>query len=371
MAGRRASAILTVLGALALVLVGCTSSSGQASQTGATATASPPPSGTPRASASTAEQSATEQLVQTLRPSVVRVQTQSANIGAFGQTQQQVGVGTGVVIDAQGRIVTNNHVVVNEQSNQPSNNISVTLFNGTTVKATIVGRDAATDLAVLKIDPSGQSLRAAQFADPSTLQVGETVVAIGYALDLPGNPSVTRGVLSALNRSIQEPQFTISPALQTDASINPGNSGGPLVNLDGQVVGINTAAITSGQNIGFAISVQLVQPIVRQLIQSGDITRGFIGIGTIDITSALASSFNLPVNQGVGVVNVASGSPGDQAGLQAQDIIVALAGQQVQNSGDLLNILQKNAPGTTVSVDFYRGSNKMSAKVTLGTNPNG
>ncbi|MBF6599107.1 MAG: trypsin-like peptidase domain-containing protein [Dehalococcoidia bacterium] len=367
----RASGILTLLAALALVLAGCASPSGTASQAGGAATASPPASGTPGASASTAEQSATEQLVQKLRPSVVRVQTQSANIGAFGQTQQQVGVGTGVVIDTQGRIVTNNHVVVaNEQSNQPSNNITVTLFNGKAVKATIVGRDAATDLAVLKIDPSGQGLQAAQFADPSTLQVGETVVAIGYALDLPGNPSVTRGVLSALKRSIQEPQFTISPALQTDASINPGNSGGPLVNLDGQVVGINTAAITSGQNIGFAISVQLVQPIVRQLIQNGDITRGFIGIGTIDITSALASSFNLPVNQGVGVVNVASGSPGDQAGLQAQDIIVALAGQQVQNSGDLLNILQKNGPGTTVSVDFYRGSNKMSTKMTLGTNPN-
>ena len=222
---------------------------------------------------------------------------------------------------------------------------------------------------MLKIDASGQGLQPATFADPKDLTVGETVIAIGYALDLPGNPTVTRGVLSATNRSIQETQTTIDPALQTDASINPGNSGGPLVDLDGRVIGINTAAIQNAQNVDFAISVALVQPISSELIKSGDITRGFMGIGTVDITKALASSLDLPVDHGVGVVNVASGSPADQAGIQADDIIVAIAGQQVANSGDLLNVLQKNGPGKTVSVDFYRGAKKMSANVTLGKNP--
>jgi S1-C subfamily serine protease len=360
--------IWVIICALALVAAACTSAGQTASNpTTNGATATPAAAGSTSAAS---EQSVTEQIVQKMRPSVVRVQTESASIGAFGQSQQQVGVGTGVIIDTQGHIVTNNHVVtVNEQPDQPSHNITVTLFNGKTVNATIAGRDAATDLAVLKIDPSGQGLQPAAFADPKDLTVGETVIAIGYALDLPGNPTVTRGVLSATNRSIQETQTTIDPALQTDASINPGNSGGPLVDLDGRVIGINTAAIQNAQNVDFAISVALVHPISSELIKSGDITRGFMGIGTVDITKALASSLNLPVDQGVGVVNVASGSPADQAGLQADDIIVAIAGQQVADSGDLLNVLQKDGPGKTVSVDFYRGAKKMSANVTLGKNP--
>ena len=164
-----------------------------------------------------------------------------------------------MIIDTDGHIVTNNHVVTAGTGNRPADRITVTLSDQRTATATIVGRDQATDLAVLKIDVD--SLAPATFADPESLQVGQDVVAIGFALDLKGGPTVTRGVLSAKGRTIDEQPYTINDAIQTDAGINPGNSGGPLVNARGEVIGINTAIIQGAQSIGFSISVALVQPI--------------------------------------------------------------------------------------------------------------
>ena len=158
----------------------------------------------------------------------------------------------------------------------------MTLSDQRTATATIVGRDQPTDLAVLKIDID--SLAPATFADPESLQVGQDVVAIGFALDLEGGPTVTRGVLSAKGRTIDEQPYTINDAIQTDAGINPGNSGGPLVNALGEVIGINTAIIQGAQSIGFSISVALVQPIVRDLIEFGEIDRAYLGVGTVDVT---------------------------------------------------------------------------------------
>jgi S1-C subfamily serine protease len=300
-----------------------------------------------------------------MAPSVVRIESQGASAGGSAQ-QLQVGVGTGVIIDSQGHIVTNNHVITLD-TGTPSSNITVAFSGGKTVPAQIAGRDAATDLAVLTADTSTADVHPATFGNASSLVVGETVV--GYALDLPGTPSVTRGVLSALSRSIQEQQTTISPAVQTDASINPGNSGGPLVDATGDVIGINTAVVQNAQNIGFAISVALVQPVVKQLIQSGDVTRAFLGITPVDVTPALASQLNLPVQSGVGIVSVQSGSPAANAGLQADDIIVSIGGTTVANSGDLLNYLSQHEAGEPLSVDYYRGGSKQTVQVTLGRSP--
>jgi len=298
----------------------------------------------------------------------VRVQTNSATLDLFGRTTPSTGVGTGVIIDADGHIVTNNHVVTLGDGTTPADKITITLNDQRTATATIVGRDQPTDLAVLKIDLP--DLQPAAFGGDDELQVGQDVVAIGFALALEGGPTVTRGVLSAKGRTIQEPPYTINDAIQTDAGINPGNSGGPLVNARGEVIGINTAIIQSAQSIGFSISVGLVEPTVRELISSGKISRAYLGVGTVDVTDSVARNFDLPVDKGVAVTAVGAGSPADSAGLRQNDVIVTVDGKSVINNGDLLAILARYKAGDVVKVEYYRGSDRQSADVTLASRPN-
>ena len=307
----------------------------------------------------------TVQIAQKLAPSIVRVQTEGATLDIFGRSQPAGGVGTGVIYDKDGHIVTNNHVVM--VGNRVADRITVTLNDQRTVRATLVGRDAPTDLAVLKIDE--QNLTPATFGDSDALQVGQDVVAIGFALDLKGAPTVTRGVISAKGRTIDEQQYTINDAIQTDAGINPGNSGGPLVNANGDVIGINTAIVQGAQSIGFSISSALVQPTVQALIENGQIQRAYIGLGTVEVTDSIAQNFDLPVDKGIAVTQVAQGSPADQAGLQVDDVIVKIDGEDVTNNGQLLSILAKHTAGDVVEVQFYRGNQQQTTKVTLGTRP--
>jgi serine protease Do len=307
------------------------------------------------------------QIVEKLAPSIVRVQTETATLDIFGRVQPSQGVGTGVIIDTDGHIVTNNHVVTTGNRDTPADRITVTLSDQRTAEATIVGRDQPTDLAVLKIDLD--NLTPAVLGDPDAIQVGQDVVAIGYALALAGPPTVTRGVVSAKDRSIDEPPYTINDALQTDAGINPGNSGGPLVNAVGEVIGINTAVISSAQNIGLAISVGLVKPTVGELIRSGRIERAYLGVATTQVTPAIARNFNLPVDRGIAVTGVGQGTPADDAGIRVGDVIVAIDGQDVANSGDFLAILAKHRAGDRVRVDLYRGSQRRSLDVTLQARP--
>jgi S1-C subfamily serine protease len=311
------------------------------------------------------------QIVQSLTPSVVHILTEAASIDALGQATPTEGVGTGIIIDTQGHIVTNNHVVVQPNScDTPASTIVVTLSDDRNFSASIVGRDALTDLAVLQINASG--LTPATLGDSSTVPVGDTVVAIGNALDLPGGPTVTRGVVSAQNRLIEETDcgVTIPGAIQTDAAINPGNSGGPLVDTSGQIIGITTAAITGGvDGVGFAISTNTAKPIIQELISSGKVTRAYLGVSVVEITSSLAITNNLPVDHGAGIQQVASGNPADQAGLQAGDIIVKIDGTDINSSGDLLEVLANDKAGDKVPVEFYRGNNLQTVDVTLGTPP--
>jgi serine protease Do len=281
----------------------------------------------------------------------------------FGQVTPTQGVGTGFVIDTDGHIVTNNHVVTVD-SDQPAQTITVTLADGRQFQASIVGRDSPTDLAVLQIKADG--LTPAALGSSEALQVGDDVLAIGNALDLPGGPTVTRGVVSAKGRLIQEGSTTIPDAIQTDASINPGNSGGPLVNGRGEVVGITTAVISQAEGIGLAISIDSARPIVEELIDKGEIDRGFLGISIVEITPPLAESFGLAVDHGIGLRGVQRGGPADQAGLEAGDVIVKLADKEINNSGDLFQVLTDHRAGETVTVEFYRGEKQMSAEVTLG-----
>lgn len=368
---------LALLGLLTcIVLVGCSgSSSGKTPTADPTLTAS---ANTPFAGGSgstpssapviTAPQGlSVPDIVEQLAPSVVRVQTEGATLDAFGRVVPGGGVGSGVIIDGDGHIVTNNHVVT--VGARAANSITVTLSDQRTAKATLVGRDEPTDLAVLKIESGG--LRPAQFGSAGELKVGQDVVAIGFALDLRGGPSVTRGVLSATGRSIQEQPYTINDAIQTDASINPGNSGGPLVDALGRVIGINTAIVQGAQNIGFAISVGLVQPTVNALITSGKIERAFFGVSSADVTQSVANNFDLPVDHGIVVTSVGQDSPAQRAGIRQDDVIVAIDGHDVNNNGDLLSVLARHAPGDTVEVELYRGNDQQRVSVALGARPGG
>jgi S1-C subfamily serine protease len=324
--------------------------------------ATSPPEAAPTRSG---EALSTPEIVRLLSPSVVRVQTEGARFDILGRPVPTQGIGTGVIIDNEGHIVTNNHVV--RLDARLAGRVVVTLSDDRTFTAEIVGTDPPSDLAVLKIDATGFS--PAKLGDVSRLEVGDDVVAIGFALDLPGGPTVTRGVVSAKERVIEESPYSISSAIQTDASINPGNSGGPLVDQYGQVVGITTAIIGQAQNIGFAISIDLAEPLVQEIIERGFVSRGYLGISVVDVTPSVAVSFNLPVDSGIGVANVEPGSPADEAGLLVNDIIVRIGDVDITNSGDLLQALTKFRAGDSVAVAFYRDSQRQEQEVTLTDRP--
>jgi serine protease Do len=372
---RRIALLLPVV-PLLIVLVAVACSSGGSSAATVTANPTRTPTGSPQATPQGTASPATGTLsppdiVQRLGPSVVHILSEAASIDVFGQTVPSQGVGTGFVIDNQGHIVTNNHVVVQPNTcDTPAQQIVVTLSDGRNFTARIVGRDVPTDLAVLQIDASG--LTPAVLGDSAAIPVGDTVVAIGNALDLPGGPTVTRGVVSAKNRLIEEQDcgVTIPGAIQTDAAINPGNSGGPLVDTAGQIIGITTAVITGGvDGVGFAISSDTANPIVQELIATGTVVRAYLGVSVADITSSLAATYNLPVDHGVGILRVQAGGPADKAGLQTGDIIVKIDGTDMNTSGDLFQLLANDRAGDKVTVQYYRGSNLQSTDVTLEAPP--
>jgi serine protease Do len=307
---------------------------------------------------------ATAALVKLLRPSVVHIKSETATLDVFGQLVPSAGVGTGFIIDDKGHIVTNNHVISTD-SGDAAQDITVTLDDGSEHTAKIAGRDPPTDVAVLQID--GGNLKPATLGDSSKLEVGDDVIAIGNALDLPGGPTVTKGVVSALGRLIQEQNVSIPNAIQTDAAINPGNSGGPLVNLNGEVVGITTAVIRGeAESIGLAISMQTAQPIVQELIDNGRVQRGFLGVTIQEITPPLAQQFNLAVDHGVGIRSVQSGGPAGKAGLGQGDIIVKLGDKDIRTSGDLFAALTEHRGGDVVEVVYFHGGDQQTTQVTLG-----
>jgi len=363
--------LVGLLLALVLAAAGCGGGGGEASPT-ATATPAATPVATTTAIATVSATPAvsgaplsTQEIVKRLRPSVVHILTEGASLNVFGETQPTEGVGTGIIIDTEGHIVTNNHVVFLD-TNQPARSITVTLSDGRKLMATLVGGDEPTDLAVLQIEAG--DLTPAVLGDASRLEVGEDVVAIGHALNLPGGPTVTRGVVSAKDRLIQEGPYMIPGAIQTDAAINPGNSGGPLVDSAGEVVGITTQVIRgSAEGLGFAISIDTTKPIIEELIANGRVERGVLGIRLINITPEIARELDLPVENGVGIGSLDSGGPAAQGGLQTGDIIVRIAGDDVNNSGDLIRILTEHKGGETVKVEYYREDQRREADVTLGS----
>jgi len=288
----------------------------------------------------------------------ITVTTSSSGSGGtspFGAPQQGSGTaqGTGFVIDSNGDIVTNHHVVENATS------IKVTFADGTTADAKLVGSDATTDLAVIHVDVNSSELHPLAFGDSSALQVGDAVVAIGDPYGLEN--TVTAGIVSALDRTITSPNnHPIGGAIQTDAAINSGNSGGPLLNLSGQVIGVNSQIeSSSGGNIGigFAVPSNTVKKVVAQLIADGKATHPYLGVKLGDSSD--------PAGAKVG--EVASGAPADKAGLQNGDVITAVDGTAVTSSDQLIAVLAADSPGDQVQLTVSRGGSTQTVSVTLGS----
>jgi serine protease Do len=333
------------------------------------------------AGASLSDSSAPNAVVKAVWPSVVRIRAGGQQQGPFGTISRGEGTGTGFIVDSRGYVVTNNHVVT-LGTNREVNRLQVDLWDGRTVDATLVGRDERTDLAVLKIN--ADNLTPVRFADTTKTEIGEPVLALGFALDLGSTPTVTKGVVSAKDRVINETlnaggsayPISISGAIQTDAAINPGNSGGPLVNMRGEVVGVNTAGLVGSagqpvQGIFFAVSAQVAEPIVEALMKDGQVNRGFLGVEVVSVTPQLAQSENLGAQEGAGIRTVTSGSAADRAGLRAGDVITKIGDHSVKNIGDVSNALAAYRPGQKVKVEYVRGGAAASTDVTLAERPAG
>ncbi len=302
-----------------------------------------------------------------VRPAVAQIMVKGT-APSFFEAVPTSGVGSGAIIDRKGYIITNNHVV------EDANEMIVTLPDrDKSYNARLVGRDPSTDLAVVRIE--GDDLPLVTLGDSDALQVGEPVVAIGNALGLEGGPTVTAGVVSALNRSIDEPNgATLHQLIQTDAAINPGNSGGPLVNSYAQVIGVNTAVATGSgeapaQGIGFAISINSAKPIIDDLITYGKVRRPYLGIELATVTPALARQYRLPVDRGVYIVRAVKGGPAAKAGMEAGDIIVKIESDEIRKDADLRNSLSKLKIGQKVRIEASRAGNRRTFDVTLLESP--
>ena len=296
-----------------------------------------------------------------IRPSVVTIQTGTPN-SVFG------GAGSGVIISEDGLILTNAHVVAGA-----SNRITIRFSDGTTASAELVGASAADDIALVKADRTG--LSAAALGSSANLLVGDPVVAIGNALNLGGDPSVTSGIVSAKDRSIDDGTTSLDHLIQTDAAINPGNSGGPLVDSDGRVVGINTAIIQGAQNIGFSIAIDSVKALIEELqAGGGDPTAetARLGVATISASSpelddTTRQQFEITATSGAVVTSVDPSGAASAAGIQQGDVIVEIAGEQVSTSEDATRIVRSHEPGEEVAVVVERRGQRQSISVSLGS----
>jgi serine protease Do len=299
-------------------------------------------------------------------PSVVQVNvTQNTAFGA----QSEEGVGSGVIYRKDGYIITNNHVV------EGASEVNAAFADGTTERAQVVGRDPNTEIAVLRVDRD--DLPAAKFSESEDLVVGQLAVAIGSPSGFES--TVTSGVISGLDREFPE-EYTggrlvrsLVDLIQTDAAISPGSSGGALVDRDGEIIGINVAYLPPGEtgavNIGFAIPSDTAVSVADQLIETGEVSSAYLGVGTTDLSPEDAQRFDLPVQSGAIVERVEPGSGADAAGVRRGDIIVALEDASIENTGDLLGALRDYQPGDTVELTVVRNGDKQTLDVTLGERP--
>jgi serine protease Do len=310
------------------------------------------------------------EVVKLAEPAVVNVTTNLFQQTPLGQ-QPGRGVGTGFFIRSDGVIVTNFHVV------EGAARITVTTSTPPIRRfpARLIGGDQDADLAVLKVDAQG--LATVGLGDSGSMDLGQRVVAVGYALALNGGPTVTSGIVSALDHTVRaaDPNFpkgsrTYTHVIQTDAAINPGNSGGPLLNLAGQVIGINTAGAQQAENIGFAISINSVKSTIDHALTNPQAPVAFLGVSTQDVTPQLVTLEDLPVSSGAFVAGVAPGGPAADAGIRPGDVIVAFEGKPVTDSAGLGDLIHALKPGGRADVEIvHPNGNKETITATLSVNP--
>jgi S1-C subfamily serine protease len=276
------------------------------------------------------------------------------------------GVGSGIIIDNQGHILTNYHVV------DHARRLKITLHDGKTFNAKVIGTDKLTDLAVLEIENHDNnaidSIPSAELGDSDNLKVGQLVIAVGNPFGLTGGPTVTTGIISSLNRNI-EFEDGILELVQTDAAINPGNSGGPLVNTNGEVIAINTAKIPYAHGIGFAVPVNTAKTILHELIQYGKVNRPWLGISTINITNRIARYYRLPTNEGALVVKVEEYSPAADAGIRPGDIIEEIDEKRIQEITELSSRIKKKKANENTLLSVNRYGRRFNISVTLENQP--
>jgi serine protease Do len=306
----------------------------------------------------------TQELVAEVAPAVVSIVTETVSYNWFWQAVPQTGAGTGIIISPDGYIVTNNHVVEDAQK------VTITLNDGSAFTATIVGTDAQTDLAVVKIDANNLSYLHFLSDSLEQLSVLDPVVAVGNALALPGGPTWTAGVVSNLGRSIEENTgVVLNDIIQTDTAINAGNSGGPLLDMAGQVVGINVAIASNAENIGFAISTDTAIPVVQSIITEGKVARPWLGVSVTTVTSTIQQYYNLSVDTGALIVSVTSDSPADKAGLRAGDVITEMDNENISTTEELLSAIGAHQIGENVEIVYYHGNVQKVTNATLEESP--
>jgi S1-C subfamily serine protease len=329
------------------------------------ATQPAPANATPRIGTSGDIRTVVQEVVNQVRPAVVQVANEQTRQAPSGEpVLVPAGTGSGFIIDADGHIITNNHVVAGAER------LSVSLPDGRLFEAETVGRDPRTDLAVIKIE--GKDLPVVALGTSHDLAIGQWVIAIGNALGLPGGPTVTVGVVSATGRTARPDETFLFDLIQTDAAINPGNSGGPLLDLAGRVIGINTLGAglvrpgLQAQGIGFAIAIDTARPLTQQIIETGRVEHPYIGVELFFNNPLLAVQDGLPNVAGAVVARVEEGSPADAAGLEPNDIITAADGEELMDESTLFRILSRRMPGDALMLTVLRGEEQREVTLVLG-----
>jgi S1-C subfamily serine protease len=304
------------------------------------------------------------QIVEKSSPCVVNINTIMLMQDAYMNVTPQQGMGSGIVIDSKGYILTNNHIVENTQS------MMVSTFDGTRFEGKLVGTDPMSDVAVVKVDLGRKKLPAAKLGDSDKIRVGQFSIAIGnpFGFMLRG-PTVTVGVISALNRTIQAERGVYENLIQTDAHINPGNSGGPLFNAKGEVIGMNSANIPFAQGIGFSIPINTAMHIAGELIEHGKVVRPWLGILGLGITKELAEYYNLSSTEGILVTRAFPDSPAGRQRITAGDIILSVDGKKVNDMSALASYVRQKEIGDVITLLIKRVNIQAPVKVQLAETP--
>ena len=357
------SALMGILVAGTVFFTGCASSN--ATQASSTGSGSGIPSAASTENVSDARNTPVVRAAKAVGPAVVGITNKAVARDWFdNQVQVEKGVGSGVIFRKDGYIVTNNHVVSGAKE------LIVSFADGKSLKGTLVGADELTDIAVVKVD--GKDLPAAEFGDSDDIMVGEPAIAIGNPMGLEFQGSVTSGVISALNRTLNIGERRLK-LLQTDAAISPGNSGGALVNADGKVIGINSAKVAANgvEGMGFAIPINTVREVVDEIMKNGYVARPYLGVGVFDKETAARQGYELNVDAGVYVERVTINGPAGRACIQRGDIILEVGGTAVNTVADLRAAVTSHKVGETVKVKYERDNQQNTVDVSLDEMPKG